>query len=488
MYDTLIRNVSLIDGTGADAQPADVAVSDGRIVRVAGAGELDPAGATVVVEGKGRVLSPGFIDVHTHDDTNVIGMPDMLPKISQGITTVIVGNCGISATPVTLRGNPPEPINLLGRPDAFRYPEFEDYAAAVAAAVPSVNVGALVGHTSLRSNHMDSFDRPATTEEIAAMRAQLERAIEQGALGLSTGLAYANANAAPTSEILALAETLSESGALYVTHMRDEGLAILEAMEETFEIGRHAKVPVVISHMKCSGIASWGRSGEVLSLFDRARKLQPVGCDCYPYSASSTVLNPKAATGEFDIMVTWSDVHPEVGGRMLADIAADWAVDQKTAAERLRPAGAVYFSLNEDDVSKILSHPETAVGSDGLPNDPFPHPRLWGAFPRVLGHYCRDQKLFSLPEAVRKMTGLSAGRFGLAGRGLVREGYWADLVLFDPETVRDNATFTAPVQHSEGIDAVWVNGTLSYEGGELKAATGQRAGRFLRRDRLWVQP
>jgi N-acyl-D-amino-acid deacylase len=327
---------------------------------------------------------------------------------------------------------------------------------------------------------MDRLDRAATDAEIAGMRAQLREALEHGALGLSTGLAYGNAINAPTEEVLALAEPLAEFGGLYATHLRSEFADILNAMEEAFRIGKHARVPVVISHLKCAGVENWGRSSEVLQALEAASRHQHVGCDCYPYTASSSTLDLKQVTADYDIQVTWSEPHPEQGGKMLQQIAADWGVDLHAAAARLMPAGAVYHCMSDDDVNRILSHPATVVGSDGLPNDPLPHPRLWGAFPRVLGYYSREQKLFSLATAVHKMTGLSAQRFGLEQRGLVREGYHADLVLFDPETIRDAASFTDPMQPAHGIDAVWVNGQLAYRGQD-KQATRARAGRFLAR-------
>ncbi|KJK21948.1 D-aminoacylase [Burkholderiaceae bacterium 16] len=482
LFDTLIRGATLLDGSGAEARLADVALRAGRIARIAmledGADGIDPGSAAHVVQGEGLVLAPGFIDVHTHDDTNVVRQPEMTPKLSQGVTTVIVGNCGISAAPVALRGEPPDPMNLLGTADAFRYPDFGAYAQAVQAAQPAVNVAALVGHTALRSNHMDRLDRTATAAEIAAMRAQLEEALDHGALGLSTGLAYANAFSATTDEVLALAEPLARAGALYATHLRSEFAEILEAMDEAFRIGRHARVPVVISHLKCAGVDNWGRSAEVLGTLERAQRWQPVGCDCYPYTASSSTLDLKQVTSDFDIMVTWSEPHPDMGGRLLADIAAEWELSLEDAARRLQPAGAVYHCMEDADVDRILSHPATVVGSDGLPNDPLPHPRLWGAFPRVLGHYARDRELFPLTVAIHKMTGLSAERFGLTERGFVREGYWADLVLFDAATIRDAASFTDPMQPAEGIAAVWVNGELSWQ---QRRPTGTRAGRFLAR-------
>jgi N-acyl-D-amino-acid deacylase len=480
--DFLIRNANVVDGSGVAAQMQDVAVRDGLISAIGTSLDCLPAES---VDAHGLTLTPGFIDVHTHDDTSVIRTPEMLPKISQGVTTVIVGNCGISAAPVELRGEPPDPMNLLGGGDAFRYPTFAAYVTAIAAARPAVNVAALVGHTALRNNHMDRLDRTATDAEIEAMRAQLEEALACGALGLSTGLAYLSANSASTEEVLKLAEPLAAARAVYATHMRTEAAGVLDAMEEAFAIGRASRVPVIVSHLKCAGIDNWGRSGEVLLALESARAAQPVGCDCYPYAAGSSTLDLRQVDPRVEITVTWSTPHPEVAGRSLASIAALWNVTQLEAAGRLRPAGAIYHSISEEDMKKILAHPATMIGSDGLPNDPRPHPRLWGTFPRVLGRYSREEKLLPLAEAVHKMTGMPARRFGLARRGLIREGFAADLVLFDPDKIIDTATFADPVRPAEGIDKVWVNGVSSYT---AAGTTGGRAGRFLpRASTQWVQ-
>jgi N-acyl-D-aspartate/D-glutamate deacylase len=474
--DTLIRNVRVLDGSGGEPQIADVAVDGGRVCAV---GELSQYTAREeVLEGESRVLAPGFIDVHTHDDTTVIRDPQMLAKLSQGVTTVIVGNCGISAAPVQLAGQPPDPMNLLGEADDFCYPTFAAYTAAVDAARPAVNVAALIGHTALRNNHMDRLDRAATAAEIEAMRAQLVEALEHGALGLSSGLAYGSARSAPAQEILSLAQPLAAAGAIYATHMRTEGEEILAAMREAFDTGRHCHVPVVISHLKCAGLANWGRSGEILHALETARAEQSVQCDCYPYAASSSTLDLGQITNRGRIDITWSKPHPEMAGQTLEQIALTWGVEHKAAGARLQPAGAIYHCMSEEDVRRILQHPATMIGSDGLPNDPRPHPRLWGTFPRVLGYYCREQRIFPLAQAVHKMTGMPAQRFRLTGRGGISEGSHADLVLFDPETIRDTATFTNPVCAAEGIAAVWVNGVLSYKDG---VATGQRGGRFLPR-------
>ncbi len=438
-----------------------------------------------VIEGDGLTLAPGFIDAHTHDDTNVIRAPAMLPKLSQGVTTVIVGNCGICAAPVRLRGDLPDPMNLLGDASVFRYPAFSDYVAAVQQSRPAINVAALVGHTSLRNNHMDRLDRPATESEVAGMRADLQAALDNGALGLSTGLAYLSANAATTDEVLALADLLAPAGGIYTTHMRTETEAILSAMDEAFEIGRKGRVPVVISHLKCAGIDNWGRSGEVLGALEQARSTQNVGCDCYPYAAGSSTLDLRQVDERVKITVTWSAPHPEVAGQTLSQIAAVWELPQLEAARRLQPAGAIYHSISEDDMRRILTHPATIIGSDGLPNDPLPHPRLWGTFPRVLGRYVRGEKLLTLPQAIHKMTQMPAQRFGLPERGLLRAGYHADLALFDAAKINDAATFSVPMRPAEGIAGVWVNGVLSYT---AKGATAYRAGRFLPRGKTqWIQ-
>jgi N-acyl-D-aspartate/D-glutamate deacylase len=480
--DILIRRASVLDGSGTASEVLDVAICGGKICAIGPALQYK---ASNVVEAAGLVLAPGFIDVHTHDDLSVIRDPSVLAKLSQGVTTVITGNCGISAAPVQLGPDLPEPMNLLGTAVEFCYPTFASYVASIRRARPAVNVGALVGHTALRNNHMDRLDRTATAGEIERMRAQLCESLDNGAFGLSSGLAYLSANAASSEEIIALAQPLASSGAVYTTHMRSEGETILDAMEEAFEVGRIDKVPVIVSHLKCAGIANWGRSEEVLRALDTARSAQPVACDCYPYAAGSSTLDLRQVDERVKITITWSTPHPEIAGRSLAEIAQLWKVTQLEAARKLRPAGAIYHSISEDDMRKILAHPATMIGSDGLPNDPRPHPRLWGTFPRVLGRYSRDERLITLPNAVHKMTGMPAQRFGLAGRGLIREGYCADLVLFDAEKIVDRATFNDPVRPSEGIAGVWVNGVLSYT---AEGATGKRAGVFAARGKTkWVQ-
>lgn len=477
MHKTIIRGAKIIDGTNSPEFESDIAITETGRLRLLSPGTKKVAESEF--DAGGLYLAPGFIDVHTHDDTNVIRTPELLNKISQGITTVIAGNCGISASPVTLKREVPNPLNLIGEKKHFIYPEFSDYSKAVERAKPSVNVAALIGHTSLRSNHMDDLFRPASESEIEAMRIQLRSALADGAIGLSSGLAYDTAYEAPKEEVMKLVEEVAFAGGVYTTHMRSEFEPILDAINEAFDTAEHRDVPLIISHLKCAGAANWGRSDEVLKLLNQRSKKARFACDCYPYSASSSNLNLKEVTDKNDILITWSQDHPEQSNRMLADIADEWGLSLMDTAKELMPAGAVYYCMSEEDVQEFLRYERTMIGSDGLPNDPHPHPRLWGAFPRVLGHYCRELKLFELPEAIHKMTGKSAKEFGLKDRGVIADDYFADLVLFDFEKVSDRATYQKPNQPAEGIEKVWVNGVLSYQNGSKECG---RAGRFLRKE------
>jgi len=434
------------------------------------------------VDLKGRALAPGFIDAHTHDDRILIDAPAMTPKISQGVTTVVIGNCGISISPVMFEGDPPAPMNLLGGREAYEFPTFAAYAARLKAARPAINAVALIGHSALRLATMTDINTPATAEEIAAMRSLASAAMAEGASGFSTGLFYPTNAASPDTEVAAVGAAFADAGGVYATHMRDETVNVLDSIDESVGTARAARLPLVISHHKCAGVENWGRTTETLPRIVEAARDQPVNVDVYPYSAGSTNLRADLVTSDYRIMITWSRAHPEARGRDLADIAAEWSVSLDEAARRLDPAGAIYFQMDEADVRRVMQSEVAMIGSDGLPHDDHPHPRLWGTFPRVIGRYARDLGLFPLEAAVHKMTGLPAKVFGLSDRGRIAEGYAADLVVFDPATIIDRATYDEPEQISAGIDMVVVNGAVTFENG---AATGDRAGSLLRGRRVW---
>ncbi|NMK45050.1 D-aminoacylase [Achromobacter sp. Bel] len=463
--DFIVAGAALIDGSGGPARQGDLAVLGERIVAVGSFAH--PAGVPVI-DGRGQVLAPGFIDSHTHDDGYLLAHPDMLPKVSQGITTVVTGNCGISLAPLEREGIP-QPLDLLGPSELFRFGTFRAWMDALRATPPAVNVIPLVGHTTLRVAVMDDTSRAADDRERAAMRALMQEALDAGAFGVSTGTFYPPASAAPTDEIIDVCRPLKdlrESGrlGLYATHLRDEADHIVPAMEEALLIGRELDCRVVFSHHKLAGERNHGRTRETLDLISRAAASQPVCLDCHPYPATSTMLRLDRARLASRTMITWSKGYPEATGRDFSEVMQELGLDDEAAVARLAPAGAIYFLMAPADVNRIFAHPLTMVGSDGLPFDPHPHPRQWGTFTNVLRTMVREQRLLSLEAAIHKMTGLAAAQYGIAKRGLLHEGYHADLVLFDPATVTDVATFSAPIQASQGIHAVWVNGKQVWDG------------------------
>ncbi len=474
IHDLILRNATLITGDGSARRAGDLAVDGARIAAI---GDLRDRQGRREVDLAGKVLAPGFIDVHTHDDSALLSDHGMDAKISQGVTTVIAGNCGISLAPLRLDGPPPPPFTLVGGQENFRFDRFADYVVELRRRGTATNAALLLGHTTLRQRFVPDTTRPATGAETAAMEAELERAMAEGAFGLSTGLDYPPAVGSSTEEVKVLAAAAARLGGPYVTHTRNYFETMDEAIEEAIDIADHAGGKLVISHHQCTGRANFGKSRPSLDRIDRARQTMDIGMDVYPYAASSTVLRLERCDTGLKVLITWSTPHPEMANREIADIAREWNCTEREAGERLLPAGAVYFQLDEDDVRAILSHPRSMVGSDGLPHDIHPHPRLWGTFPRVLGHYARDVGLFSLEEAVHHMTGLPAREFGIEGRGVLAAGNFADLTIFDPETVIDTATFEAPTRPAAGIEEVIVNGVTVWRSG---AATGDRPGEVLR--------
>ncbi|SDZ93368.1 N-acyl-D-amino-acid deacylase family protein [Marinobacterium iners] len=477
VFDILISNGRVVDGTGRPAFSADVGIKKERIVAI---GDLDGKTAKHHVDAQEKIVSPGFIDVHTHDDASLILRPDMTAKLSQGVTTVICGNCGISGAPYSSKGNPPGLLRLVFKSGSFVAESMGAFIAKVDAAQPAINSAFLVGHTTLRMEVMgdDDLHRTATHDEISQMRSKLKECLEQGAIGLSTGLFYEPAFSASTEEVIEVAKVLKDFGGIYTTHMRDEADKVIESIEESLEIGRQIQAPVVISHHKCQGKRNFGKSTQTLELIRQAKEHQALALDVYPYDACSTVLEESMVNNSLKTLISWSDPHPEFTATDLNDIVKKMGCNLSEAIQKLQPAGAIYFMMDEQDVKRIMSSPDAMIGSDGLPEDKHPHPRLWGTFPRVLGRYVREQKLMTLEEGVHRMTGLSAQQFGLAERGQIKEGMFADITIFDPDSIIDTSTFEHPVSKAKGIEQVIVNGQLVWQNGE---GTGIRPGRVIKR-------
>ncbi|MEM6589761.1 MAG: D-aminoacylase [Pseudomonadota bacterium] len=474
--DTLIRNAQIVDGTGEAPFQGDIAITGDRISHVGSGAEWT---ADQIIDATGLTAAPGFIDVHTHDDWAVIDDPGLPCKITQGVTTIIAGNCGISAAPFVARDGLPAPFGIVPQVNALSAPTVTAYADRVAAACPAVNVSLLVGHSTLRAGVMEDVSQAATSTQIDQMAQHLDQALSEGAVGLSSGLEYPAATGAPTDEVIALARVLADhNGALYTTHVRDESDHVEDAVAEAIHIADAAGVPLLLSHHKCAGRRNFGKSVRTLAKIDAARCVKDVSHDVYPYTASSSALLPQFAEDAPEVLVIWSTSEPQMGGRMLDDISEEWGVTRDAAIARLQPAMAVYFDMDDADLDRILSHPGAMIGSDGIPGSAKPHPRLWGTFPRVLGHYVRDRALLSLPQAIHKMTGLSAARFGIRDRGLIKPGMKADLTVFDPATVIDRADYDHSERPSTGITHLLVNGQVSLQDG---AQTQARGGRFLHR-------
>lgn len=471
--DLILHGAEIIDGTGAPRYAADLAVRDDRITAI---GDLSRWQAGRRIDGTGLILAPGFIDPHVHHDAAVLTDPDMPFMVSQGVTTIINGNCGFSIAPITAETALPVQLRMIIGDALPRFARYRDYHDRLVQDPPAVNTACLIGHSTLRANAMADLDQPASPSELSAMSRQLEAALAEGAIGLSTGTFYAPSRAAPLAELTALARVAAAEGKLYVTHMRDEGDRVIEALEETFAVGREACCDVHVSHHKCAGLANHGLSTRTLQMIEDYAAAHRVGLDTTPWIASSTVLNSGRHRQATRVIVAESETYPDMAGRDLADIAEGWGCDLDAAVDRLMPATAIFFIMDEADVQRILSYRQTMICSDGISGGSHPHPRVWGTFPRVLGHYARDLGLFSLEEAVQRMTSLPADRFGLGGRGRITIGGFADLVLFDAATIREGATFETPIRPAEGIRHVFVNGREVWAEGR---STGQRPGTAL---------
>ena len=527
MLDILIKNGLVVDGTGKPAFKADVGIVEGRIAVVVEGVEQE---AKRTIQALGLHLAPGFIDPHTHSDLTLLADPCAESKIHQGVTTEVIGNCGFSPAP--LLGAAVEEVRaeaeLLGID--VTWTSVAEYLEHLRNSGTAVNVVPLVGHNTVRGSVLGYDDVQPTTEQQAEMERLVAEAMEQGARGLSTGLFYPPGFYARTEEVIGLARVIAHHGGIYASHIRSESDLWLEAVAEAIKIGEQAGVVVEIAHLKLAGYHNWGDVDRLITVLEEARaRGVRLGCDQYPYNASSTWLTAmlpywaqaggakavaerlgapdvRAQLGKdweenrvewedrggmrdwTDILVSECDTRPEVLGKSIAEIAAAEGKDPLEAAFDLivvseGQVGCVWFDQSEENVRTLMRHPMVVVGSDGSSMSPHevlgqrrPHPRSYGTFPRVLGRYVREEEVLSLEEAVKKMTSVTAERFGLTDRGLIREGAWADLVLFDPQTVADRATFIDPHQYPVGIPYVVVNGMLVIDQGRH---TGALPGRVL---------
>jgi N-acyl-D-amino-acid deacylase len=471
---TLITNADVLDGSGAPARRVSVRITGDRITAI---GALTPAGGERVVDGRGLVLAPGFIDTHSHHDRGLVDQRDALGALSQGITTIVVGQDGGSTYPLA------------------------EWFSKLESAPPAVHVASYVGHGTLRRRVMGTdFKRAATAEEVAKMSELLRAEMQAGALGLSTGLEYDPGIYSDPSEVIALARVVAPFGGRYISHMRSEDREFWKALDETINIGRQAKIPVQVSHVKLAMRSLWKQHAKLLATLNGARKegIQ-LTADIYPYTywqSGMTVLFPNRdfqnrASAEFalnevtspeGLLVVRYQRDRSYEGKTLTEIAKLRGTDPpQTMMDMLKEAGEgdigiVATSMDEKDVAEIMKWPFANICSDGTSTGG--HPRGYGAFPRVLGRYVRDQKITTLPDAIRRMTSLSAANVGLKQRGLIAQGHYADLVLFDPKTVIDRATTKDPRALSEGVDTVWVNGEVVFQNGK---STGKYSGKVLKR-------
>ena len=475
MLDLVIRGADVIDGSGSAGVVTDVGIEGDQITLIGDAGP-----AHQEIDGTGLVLAPGLIDTHAHDDGAFLRHPDMTFKLSQGVTTVVSGNCGFSAIPFDPESDPRKASGgiLSGLNGAFT--DLSGYFDAVLAGAPAINNMMLVGHNTIRSLVMDDPKQAPSQRDLKAMGGHVERALEQGACGFSTGLIYHPGRYSQTEEIVALAELAGRTGALYTTHMRNEGDHLLDAVEEALRIGVEAKVHTHISHHKAAGAANWGKVVPSLARIDAAIAAgQRVSLDVYPYTAGSGRMIEYFNLDRINrdlaevIRIASCPAYREYEGQMLKDIAKAQDVDITDLVRDIltAPRGAdticIQFIIDEQDVEHNLRWRDMMVGSDGIPNlRGKPHPRLYGTFAKILGYYVRERALMSLPEAIRRMTSLPAATFGMTQRGMVRSGFKADLLLFDPATVQDTATYDEPQQLAAGIHTVLVNGKIAWQDGQ----------------------
>lgn len=498
-YDLIILNGEIYNGEGEKPYVGDIGILNDKITKI---GEIDASEGTQTIDASGLAVSPGFIDMHTHLEP-LMDLPLAESLLRQGVTFAIGGPDGGGPWP------------------------FGSYLDSLDNIKLGPNVGYLIGHNTIRKEVMGMEDRKPSEEELSLMKSYVNTAMKEGAFGISTGLKYLPGTFSEVNEVIALSKEAGNQGGIYTSHLREEGLGLLEAVQEAITISKEASIPVVLTHHKAIGVKMWGKSSKTLEMVDSARNIGlDIMMDQYPYAASHTgisvlipswalegngfaerVKNPELKDSIksgiiFNILndrggndlrriqfsrVSWKK---ELEGETLQDwlkmegmeLSIENGAELVIQAQLNGGTGTIYHAMDEKDVENIMKHPMTMIGSDGRlssPGDGHPHPRAYGTFPRVLGYYVREKQVLSLPEAIHKMTGLSAKRLGLKDRGLLKEEFYADITIFNPKTIIDKSTFTDPHQYPEGIEYVIVNGKVIVKSGEV---TGIANGKVIRKN------
>ncbi|MFQ6075056.1 MAG: amidohydrolase family protein [Candidatus Bathyarchaeia archaeon] len=511
----IIRNGGVVDGTGNPWFKADVGIEGGRIEKI---GDLRGVKADEVIDARGLIVCPGFIDMHSHSDLALLKDPLSEQKVRQGITTELLGQDGFSVAPVraeTVGKLKTYLAGLLGELDReWSWRTLGEYFETLERSGTATNVASYVGHATVRVASMGFDDRAPTGEEMDGMRELLAQAMLEGAMGMSSGLVYPPSCYATTDELVELCRVVARYGGIYTSHIRGESYTLETSLQEAITIGRRAGIPVHISHHKASGRDNWGKVKKTLSMIDQARtEGLDITCDQYPYTAGSTMLgviippwaheggveslvkrlkDPETreklrvdmsegvpgwssylrAAGWENILITYCRKNKGLEGKTLAEIAREEGRDPFDTAfdlliEENAAVSIVLFYLSEGDVRTVMRHPAVMVGTDGLLGGK-PHPRVYGTYPRILGRYVREEGVLTLEDAVRKMTSLPAQRLGLWDRGLIREGFSADITTFDPKGIIDRGTYVEPRQFPEGIEHVIINGVIVLEGGRQR--------------------
>jgi|TARA_B110000263_G_scaffold15848_1_gene12833 N-acyl-D-amino-acid deacylase len=490
MLDFLIKEISIIDGTGNKAFIGDIGIKANKIITK----NLSDYKSKEIIDGQNKIICPGFIDVHSHDDLSVINDKKISHNINQGITTMIVGNCGFGVSPYK---SAKIQMSSLYDVDEIKksWNNFSEYFNIIENEPPSINVGVLIGHHTIRRHSLDIANKISPTkEELSLMISLVEEGMEAGCLGLSTGLVYEPGRNAETEEIISLAKHIKKYNGVYVSHMRNEADKLFNSINETANIGLKSEVKVEISHLKTVGKDYWGNSVKALEMIENySDQGLDIHADQYPYVARSTMLKALLINGTFDENNTSSPMgKSESNEVLLCSVPGDKSLEGKTlediqyiydlptqetvkkllseVSDKILVAA---FGMDEKDVQIIMKHPLVMIGTDGIDFGSKPHPRAWGTYPRILEHYVKNNNIISLEQAINKMTQMPAEKFNIKNRGVIKENYFADLVIIDLNNIKDNSTFTNPKNPPNGFDYIFVNGKKAIEKGkELHVFSG----------------